>query len=53
MNNDRIKIEVLRKEIEVKNNQIERLDDLVNSLLNEIEELKNKPKIKVGIGVKK
>ena len=51
MNKD--KIEVLRKEIEIKNNQIERLDDLVDSLLNEIKELKNKPTRKVGIGVKK
>ena len=52
MNNDKIKIEVLRKEIEIKNNTIERLDDLVNSLLNQVEELKNKPKRKIGIGVK-
>ena len=48
-----IKIEVLRLEIMEKDNQIERLDDLVNSLLNEIETLKNKPTRKVGIGVKK
>ena len=45
MNNDRIKIEVLRKEIEIKNNTID-------SLLNQVEELKNKPKRKIGIGVK-
>ena len=37
----------------IKDNQIERLDDLVDSLLNEIETLKNKPTKTIAIGVKK
>ena len=53
MNDDAIKIEILREEIKQKDKTIARLDDLVDSLLNEIEELKNKPIRKVGIGVKK
>lgn len=53
MNNDRMKIESLRKELELKNNTIGRLDDLVDDLLNKIEKLKNKKTKKIAIGVKK